>query len=176
MRKVRIFSESGQSASLLRRRYGMPGFGAAKAAAGQACGALELNFPAAPTCFFPGLHRILALRRILAKPQQNPPQKSRHTSPAKSSLQNLHLLLQNFAPFLPFFLCIFSAFHAFLRKDLSFGKFHPFLCQNRSPSPCYTEHSSEESPAGAPSDETSPAKIQVITTYRKQEVTHELLR
>ena len=34
----------------------------------------------------------------------------------------------------------------------------------------------DEPPAEAPSDETSPAKIQVITTYRKQEVTHELLR
>ena len=34
----------------------------------------------------------------------------------------------------------------------------------------------DEPPAGAPSDETSPVKIQVITTYRKQEVSHELLR
>ena len=47
---------------------------------------------------------------------------------------------------LPFFLCIFSAFYAFPRKDLSFCKFHPFPCQNRTSSPCYTEHSSKETP------------------------------
>ena len=60
----RSFSESGHFASLMRRRYGMPGFGAAAAAPRQACGALELNFPAAPTCFFPGLRRTCKILHL----------------------------------------------------------------------------------------------------------------
>ena len=111
--KGRIFSESGQSASLLRRRSGMPGFGAAAAAPRQACGTPELNFPSAPTCFFHGWRRILALCRILAKPQQNPPQKSRHTSPAKSSLQNLHLPCKILHLFCGFFYAFFQLFTHF---------------------------------------------------------------
>ncbi len=165
----RSFSKSVHFASLLRRRIGMPGFGAAAAAPRQACGTPELNFPSAPTCFFPGLRRILALRRILRKnpgtlPPQNPPCKT-STSPAK--------------------FCTFSAvfslhFFSFLRispQGSEFLQISPvFLPKPQSLPLLYWAQLKDEPPAGAPSDETSPAKIQVITTYRKQEVTHELLR
>jgi hypothetical protein len=42
----------------------MPGFGAAEAALRQACGTPELNFPAAPTCFFPGWRRTCKILRF----------------------------------------------------------------------------------------------------------------
>ncbi len=145
-------------------------FGAAKAAAGQACGALELNSLAAQNWYAWVWRRSSDAEASLCRPGME------LSGGANLLFPWLAPHLQNFALFLRLFLCIFSAFYAFPRKDLSLCKFHPFPCQNRSPSPCYTEHSSEESPAGAEADEPNPVKIQIVNTYRKQEVTHELLR